>query len=680
MEKEKENIQSEETLNTMKKLSDISSDTPSTDDANCEEQKEENLTVSSSDSENTIDENAFSEEDNSSLEDEDMDEDSLNCGETTSLGDSSAIDSENAEVDPTLDDFLFESLGVDPEGEGEPKKEPHFHKEDVARFFSYFVPILLFVIAIGITIFYITTLSKGEFHADCSDTIYWANATWESGSLLYENFSYACLLPFGGNLLMLLFFPFFGMSMTTQILGMMTFFILFTLFFCLMLREMGWRLRSICLAGTALLGLLLSSQKMREMFYGHIIYYSLGLLFLFVGGFLYFRLQNLYARRRELGGNSPLLKKHNTIHIVVCLVIFALFFLLTSTDGISSLSIFTLPFLVGVFVTQITDNSTKIFSRENWRVYINLIIMVILMALGMQLASAWAGDITAGYESAYSNYSDNSTWLEHAQGLPMAWLNLFGIENLPGTGLMSFDSIHNLIHLFTGILIAAFPIIATCFYPKYAKTTSGKQVRMWIWIHWGVTVIILLGYICGNLSAANWRLLPIVGTSFVTMVLFVRWAVLEHKPVMRLPAILAIPIAILCLWNIVDIMRTPVDYQESDLYEISAYLEENGYDYGYATFWRSNAITVISNSESKVRCVTIDGDTGDITPYYYQTQSEWYDEQLDQDQYFLLVDGGEYNTIVSNGNPLTYEMDDFQVIELDNGAVYYLFLYNHNIF
>ena len=71
-----------------------------------------------------------------------------------------------------------------------------------------FPPVLL-VVALGLVAYYIICPAKGEFHADCTDTIYWAKATFDSGKLISPDFSYACLLPFGGSLLMLLFLPFF---------------------------------------------------------------------------------------------------------------------------------------------------------------------------------------------------------------------------------------------------------------------------------------------------------------------------------------------------------------------------------------------------------------------------------------------------------------------------------------
>ena len=76
--------------------------------------------------------------------------------------------------------------------------------------FCIILPPVLLLTAVGVVAYYILCPSKGEFHADCTDTLYWAKATYDSGKLINPDFSYACLLPFGGSLLMLLFLPLFG--------------------------------------------------------------------------------------------------------------------------------------------------------------------------------------------------------------------------------------------------------------------------------------------------------------------------------------------------------------------------------------------------------------------------------------------------------------------------------------
>lgn len=72
-------------------------------------------------------------------------------------------------------------------------------------------------------------ISKGYYHADCTDTITWAEAVLDGKALMNSDFYYACLLPFGGQLLMVPFVAIFGVSMTAQLCGMVLFAICFGL-------------------------------------------------------------------------------------------------------------------------------------------------------------------------------------------------------------------------------------------------------------------------------------------------------------------------------------------------------------------------------------------------------------------------------------------------------------------
>ena len=551
-------------------------------------------------------------------------------------------------------------------------------KENIKKFFSYFFPVAIFLSAFAITMYYVTVAAKGEFHSDCTDTIYWAYASYDSGTMLNEDFCYACLLPFSTGLFMIPLISIYGLSMTAHVTGMVIFLDLFVLFLFLMLREMGWKLRSSCLAVSLVLGLTLSSEKMREIFWGHTIYYSLGILFLFIGTFLYFHFNKVLEDRHllKVGGQST---RRKTIHLTVTTVFLLLFLMLTSTDGISSMSIFTLPFLAAIFAEQITDSHRRLFSKQSLFVYAQLVVIAVMIVCGVKLQGIWAGDIVAGYESAYSSYSAQSEWITNLQGLPLAWLTLFGVEDLVNENLMSLESVENLLHIFSAILIAVFPVIATCLYAKYPQNQKGKYIRIWIWIHWAVTAIILLGYIFGKLSSANWRLTPIIGTSAVLMILVLHETLAVRKPAVRITAILAIPLAAMCAWNFVNIAKMPANsYQDNELYELAEYLEDEGLTYGYATFWRANSITIISNSEVETRAVTVD--ENGVSPYYYQTLKSWYDIQAEQEDYFLLLDQGEYDTLAASISTLTDIAAETKTMTVNSGATFYILVYPANIF
>ena len=51
--------------------------------------------------------------------------------------------------------------------------------------FCIILPPVLLQTAVGVVAYYILCPSKGEFHADCTDTLYWAKATYDSGKLIF---------------------------------------------------------------------------------------------------------------------------------------------------------------------------------------------------------------------------------------------------------------------------------------------------------------------------------------------------------------------------------------------------------------------------------------------------------------------------------------------------------------
>ena len=550
----------------------------------------------------------------------------------------------------------------------------------------------VFVAAVGIVIYYITVAAKGEFHSDCCDTLFWANASHLSGKILSGSFHYACLLPFGGNLIMQPLIALFGLSMKAHVIGMVIFFALFALFLGLMLHESGFSLPQIFLSEAFILGMTLGSSKLREIFWGHIIYYSLGLIFLLIGAFLLMHAAKLFEKRRALMDDG----KSGTVLIIrtaVTGVLLLALMLFSSTDGISAMSIFTLPFLAAIFLVHLTNGENRIFSKSTGTVLGVLVILCVAVLGGIALGRHWAGDITAGYETAYSEYSSIYEWREHLLSLPHSWITLFGVKDMAHLPLASFDdktllteSVKNLIRLIAAILLAVFPIIASVFYTKYPKDAAGKALRLWVWIHWAVSAIIMIGCVCGSLSGANWRLSPMAGTAVILTAMFLRWYLTRRNENgirivnTRIPALLAIPAVIAALFNFSEVAKMPKDsYTSNNNYAIEEYLEAKGLTYGFATFWNAGPVTVISDDTIRVRNVNVNED-GTVTPYQYQSEDEWFIPQSGQDTYFLLLDSSEYDRLIAAGNSLIREYKTAEAFPLPDGAYMYLFTYDHFIF
>lgn len=71
--------------------------------------------------------------------------------------------------------------------------------------FLRILPWIVTLLAAAAVGYYILFPGWGYFHSDCTDTILWAQASYDAGALFNPDFEYACLLPFGGQLLMLPF-------------------------------------------------------------------------------------------------------------------------------------------------------------------------------------------------------------------------------------------------------------------------------------------------------------------------------------------------------------------------------------------------------------------------------------------------------------------------------------------
>lgn len=559
------------------------------------------------------------------------------------------------------------AISAEPVPESVPRKQ--LGKLFWESFCMVFPPVLL-VVALGLVAYYIICPAKGEFHADCTDTIYWAKATFDSGKLISPDFSYACLLPFGGSLLMLLFLPFFGLSMTTHMLGMLLFFLLLTAVLCWMLREMHWDYRWICTTAAIFLMILSASKKLREIFWGHTIYYSLGILFLFCGLALLFRLQNLVAVHQET--------RKIRVHSILTFIALILFFVLCCTDQVTAVTIFALPILAGLFLERLLDRKTPLLHWKNTRALLLLLSLGIAVVSGMELGNIWANGVTGAYADAYSNWTAQSTWTEHLQKLPLAWLTLLGLEDIPGEKLMSGESVMNLIRIGTALILAVLPVAATCCYPKY-KGQSGRQMRILLWAHWTVTGLILVGYLCGALSVANWRLSPIVCTASIVSLVFLRWAITKRTAMQRVAGLLCVPVACFCLLSAWNILLLPTNAAEVNVqYQLTNMLEDQGLTYGYATFWHVNAMTVISGDKLKVRNVNVDEDG--VQKAVYQTAAAWYDDQPGQEDYFLLLDTEEYQGLAAAKDPLLSRAERSFVLTDSYGTNYQVLVFAENIF
>ncbi len=492
--------------------------------------------------------------------------------------------------------------------------------------FSWVFLLLGSVLLIG---YYVLLPSRTVYHSDTTDTLMWAIASYEGKSLFNPDFNYACLLPFSTSLIMTALIPIFGVTMTTHVLGMLIFFLLFTGALIWMCRSMDWSWKWTSVMTFTVLTILSGSEKLREIFWGHTIYYSLGVLFIFAGLAMLFRYMDASVALQK-NSDSTAAKKSGKKALVYFIVL-AVWFVLTGMNQTVSITIFSLPVLAAIFCERWLDTNDKLFCGKNRRTLLLFVILAVCMLIGYLITSIAAGDITAGYQSAYSTYSPMHEWVNNLLKFPNQWLGLMGVGIKDGEPLFSSNSIQNLIMLIANVVILVLPLLALIFYKKI----EDAKFRILILTHWFVTLLIMLGYICGKLSSANWRLTPIAATAVVVSVAFLRWSIPKIS-LQRIVSLMMVPVFLTCLINAAVIIKMPpTGYKNAVLYKLANALEMNGLDYGYATFWRANSITVVS--DSRVECRGVDVNDNGINPSRYQSLNKWFKDQPDQEKYFLLL-------------------------------------------
>ena len=79
-------------------------------------------------------------------------------------------------------------------------------------------------------------------------------------------------------------------------------------------------------------------------------------------------------------------------------------------------------------------------------------------------------------------------------------------------------------------------------------------------------------------------------------------------------------------------------YENERLQGVGDYLKKEGLEYGYATFWNSNIITLLTDSD--VQVAPIEQIEGNLLIRKYQSNNNWYEED-GYDRYFILLTSDE---------------------------------------
>lgn len=495
----------------------------------------------------------------------------------------------------------------------------------------------LVIIAFITVIYYMIGPSEGYIHSDCVDTLTWANATVESGQLFSSTFCYPYLLPFGSTFLMYPFVAIFGFTMFAYRLAMLVFMIVFALAIYFCARGLGWSRNTGLIAVSVEFIIVSSSGKLRELFWEHIIHYSLGAFLAFVLMAFMFYFINNYKKNKYSFKNS---KK-----TVVFGVLVALWAFFSAFDGLTTLTLSTLPVLGAILLSIVFDTKNNIISKANKDMIVSFVIILVATILGCGVLALITKDIDAGYGNAYSNIVECGEWSNNALRFLEQWTTLLGADYEAGSAITSFKNILAAIKMAGSLVLFFTPVYAIFIYKRVVRSE-----RTFIIFHWLMSGFILYGYVFGSLSSVNWRLSPIICSAIIVNIIVWKylWSTVNLK---RNAVIVSLLVVLSGVVTFGQIWAMPADYgRDNDQHQVVKYLEENGLNYGYATYWNANILTLISSSKVKVRDINLDNDQP--VKGWLNTDKAWYDAQPNQDKYFVLLTNSEYDDKVSKNHSI----------------------------
>jgi len=531
------------------------------------------------------------------------------------------------------------------------------------------------IAALYLALYYIYGPGEGYFHSDCTDTLYWANAALEGNGIFDDQYNYAALLPFSTVWIMQPLIKIFGFGITAHNLGMAIFAILFagSIYFCA--KSAGcshlWSSTSVF----AVFMVLSCSDKLREMMWGHTIYYSLGIVLLFY----------LLGLGMRLGNST---EKGNRVGVVIFGVLLLGLSIGSATNGMQVLVLTLLPAIAAFVAERVFAGNEGIISKKSLPAFVSVAVMVAGTIIGLEVLVKITNDgaISAGYAAGYSGWSDVSIWLTNAQKFVNHYFSLLGVNMKQNAPLFDGESIKYFFRIIVGIVLLVMPIVILCLYGKL----KSRGVKIMVWAHFVLTAVVLFGYVCGELSAANWRLTPIIGSSIMLCVcglrdlvsdfgLFkveekaevpeateedaelydedstmsaVREAKISGKKTAQvvLSRVCSLVLAVLILSSYVfakEIDAIPADYgRDNTNHRLAEFLVSEGLEYGYATFWYAQAITALSNSEVRVRNMDTNERDG-VIGRHYQSSLNWYNDQEGVEEYFVILSSSEYQKVSS---------------------------------
>lgn len=514
------------------------------------------------------------------------------------------------------------------------------------------VAILFFIFSILMVLYYILVKERIEFDSDFTDTILWSEAMLTGNGLFDREMYYAYTLPFGGSLLMMPFVAVFGVGYTAHALGFILFLAIFVFSLYKLIRSMDFSTDNTLTAVAIILIMSLPTKDSRMIMWGHVIHYSLGLLFVMIAAAVY----------SGIDTGNPVFSKENRKKSLLLIILSALF----CTNGLTTILFFCIPFYGAVFLERFVRIKDELLCTENKNTAVISIAGLGASGAGFILSAVvqrLSGVITV-YDRLFKTIPMWQEWVwEYTERLRTMIACVAG--QLPAKIPMeSTTGIRIMYMAFVSLTIVFTPIVALGAYRKI----ENKTIRIYLLAYIILLASTLFVYDFSQARGTIHRVVGLYMTAVTITVVFMLW-LFKHGPLSRFGVVLAIILSIACVFSVYSVIALNGQNRYDNLIAV---LRENDLHRGYAEYWSAQVTEVLSDSDIAVAPVEV-SEKGEITPRLYNARESQFDAKEGIDRYFVFLSAWEYEVAKD-----TVCKDAMEVIPFDEDG--YIVIFDHNIF
>lgn len=462
------------------------------------------------------------------------------------------------------------------------------------------------VIAAGVILYWLWSgVFLAEFNSDTTDTLFWAAASREAHAIASPTFHYNYFIPFGDRLLLRPLLSAFGFGIAAMRVSMTVFLVIFSAAAFALFRSLRWSNAARWLSVALVLTIVSATTKMREVYLGHVVHYSLGTLFLFLG----------IAVAPDPASKEAMSRR---TRILRCLP-FAFCTAWAASCGKPVLVFAVIPVL-GAWLFVRCGLSRPFSVKRDCAAPLSGIAGAIVGFAVFVFLSQNLPPID--YGTSYESLSPPEQWWNNLGKLPESWTSLLCSMPREPISVASGAGIPVAGQIALAVVLAIAPILAL-----FRIRWLSFREQLLVAAHWVLSAEILFFWIFGTVSDANWRLSPVVLSSTATTACMIRNAFTNNGLFAKRTAFWAtsfvVSVCVLIHLQTALLPQNRTIWREPET--LVPMLETIGVADGYCTdYWFANVVTTISGNRFRLREVEPDG-KGGWRGRPYLTDDRWFE-------------------------------------------------------